>query len=183
MYNYSRLQAVFGQVGGAVGEPLPYGQVDRGPGFSVFDPVSGFASDGGLKFATAHHLGASFDWAIAPGFGIFGRYGFGDTTLRPGGGKISTQAFQAGLGFPDLFKKGALGVVTFLMPMDITRGRRFFAAGGGDGGTMYELEASYYYPINDNIAIVPAVYAIFNANNFDSNPNIYVFNLRTQFSF
>jgi len=171
MYNYTRLQPVFGQVGGAVGEPLPYGQVDNG------------AFGQPLKFATANHFGVNFDWAISNKFGIFGRYGFGDTTLRPGSGKINTQAFQVGLGFPDLLKKGALGVITFLMPMDITRGRRFFVAGGGDGGTMYELEASYYYPINDNIAIVPAVYAIFNANNFDSNPNIYVFNLRTQFSF
>lgn len=171
LYNYSRLQAVFGQVGGAVGEPLPYGQVDGGP----FGPP--------LKFATANHLGVSFDWAISNKFGIFGRYGFANTNLKPVDGNVSTQAFQAGVGFPDLFKKGALGVITFLMPMDITRGRRFFAAGGGDGGTMYELEASYYFPINDNIALVPAVYAIFNANNFNANPDIFVFNLRTQFTF
>jgi carbohydrate-selective porin OprB len=56
-------------------------------------------------------------------------------------------------------------------------------AGGGDGGTILELEASYYYPLNDNVAIVPAFYAIFNPNNFDSNPNIYVGNFRAQFSF
>ncbi len=183
MYNYSRLQAVGGQVGGAVGEPIPYGQLDAGPGFSVFTPGNNFPSDGGLQFASAHFLGVNFDWAITKGFGIFGRYGYGDINLEPIDRKVNVQSFQAGLGFPDLFKKGALAVVTFLMPMDITRGRRFFAAGAGDGGTMYELEASYYFPINDNIAVVPAFYAIFNANNFDSNPNIYVFNLRTQFSF
>jgi len=183
MYNYSRLQAVFGQVGGAVGEPFPYGQIDAGPGFSAFDPVTGFASDGGLQFASAHFLGVNFDWAIAKGFGIFGRYGYADINLEPIDEKVNTQSFQVGLGFPDLFKKGALGVVTFLMPMDITKGSRFFAAGAGDGGTMYEVEASYYYPLNDNIALVPAFYAIFNANNFDSNPTVYVFNMRTQFSF
>lgn len=182
-YGYSRLQAVFGQVGGAVGEPIPYGQLDAGPGFSVFNPATGFASDGGLNFATAHHLGVNFDWAITPKFGIFGRYGYGDITLRPGRGKVTSQSFQVGLGFPDLLKKGALGVVTFLMPMDITSGRRFFAAGAGDGGTAYAVEASYYYPLNDNIAMVPAFYALFNANNFDSNPTVYVFNMRTQFSF
>ncbi len=44
----------------------------------------------------------------------------------------------------------------------------------GDGGTQYEFEASYYYPINDNIALVPAFYLIDNPNNFDENPNIYV---------
>ncbi|MEX0269838.1 iron uptake porin [Leptolyngbyaceae cyanobacterium UHCC 1019] len=183
LYTYTRQIAYGnGQVGGATGEPIPYGYLDAGPGFSTIDPVTG-AINGGLKSATSHHMGISADWAITPKFGIFGRYGLGWTTLQPVDKLVRTQAFQAGLGFPDLIKKGSLAVVTFLMPMDIQQGRRFFAAGGGDGGTMYELEASYYYPITDNISLVPAFYAIFNANNFDSNPNIYVFNLRTQFSF
>jgi hypothetical protein len=41
----------------------------------------------------------------------------------------------------------------------------------------------HYYPLNDRLALVPAFYAIFNANNFDSNPKLYVGNLRAQFSF
>jgi hypothetical protein len=182
-YTYSRLQAVFGQVGGAVGEPFPYGQLDAGPGFSVFNPTTGFASSGGLDYATAHTFTVNFDWLITPGFGLFGRYGYGTSNLEPVDGNVRTQSFQVGLGFPDLGKKGALGVLTFLMPMDILAGRRFFAAGAGDGGTMYELEASYFYPINNNLAIVPAFYAIFNPNNFDSNPTLFVGNLRAQFSF
>jgi hypothetical protein len=184
LYSYTRQIAYGnGQVGGATGEPIPYGYLDAGPGFSnTVNPVTG-QLNGGLKSATSHHMGISADWAITPNFGVFGRYGLGWTTLQPIDKLVRTQAFQAGLGFPDILKKGSLGVITFLMPMDIQQGRRFFAAGGGDGGTMYELEASYYYPITDNISLVPAFYAIFNANNFDSNPNIYVFNLRTQFSF
>ncbi|PZV17967.1 MAG: porin [Leptolyngbya sp.] len=183
LYTYTRQIAYGnGQVGGATGEPIPYGYLDAGPGFSTINPVTG-AINGGLKSATSHHLGVSADWSITPNFGVFGRYGLGWTTLQPIDKLVRTQAFQAGLGFPDILKKGSLGVITFLMPMDIQQGRRFFAAGGGDGGTMYELEASYYYPITDNISLVPAFYAIFNANNFNSNPNIYVFNLRTQFSF
>jgi hypothetical protein len=182
LYTYTRqISYGNGQVGGATGEPIPYGYLDAGPGFSTIQPDGSI--NGGLKSATSHHLGVSADWAITPKFGIFGRYGLGWTTLQPIDKLVRTQAFQAGLGFPDLIKKGALGVVTFLMPMDIQQGRRFFAAGGGDGGTMYELEASYYYPITDNISLIPAFYAIFNANNFDSNPNVYVFNLRTQFTF
>lgn len=184
MYNYSRLQAVFGQVGGAVGEPIPYGYLDAGPGFSVYNPATGFTTDGGLKSATSNFFSVNFDWAISNNFGIFGRYGYGQIFLQPIGKEVNVQSFQAGLGFPDLFKKGALGVITFLMPMDIKRGGTYFASGAGDGrGTMYELEASYYFPVSDNIALVPAFYAIFNPNNFDSNPNVYVFNLRTQFSF
>jgi hypothetical protein len=176
-YNYSRIQAYGGQVGGAIGEPLPYGYLDAGPGFSEG------GVGGGLRYATANMFGVNFDWLVTPGFGVFGRYSFANLNLNPVDGRVSTQSFQAGVGFPDLGKKGALATLTFLMPMDIQRGRRFFASGSGDGGTQYELEASYFYPINDNIAIVPTFYAIFNPNNFESNPTVFVGNIRTQFSF
>lgn len=183
MYNYTRTQAYGGQIGGAIGEPFSYGYLDAGPGFSVYNPLTGNVSDGGLDYSTSHLFAFNFDWAITPGFGIFGRYGYSFSNLQPIDEAVNVQSFQVGAGFPDLGKKGALGVITFLMPMDIQKGRRYYAAGGGDGGTMYELEASYYYPITDNIAIVPAFYAIFDANNFDDNPTLFVGNVRAQFSF
>lgn len=182
-YNYSRLQGYGGQVGGANYAPLPYGYLDAGPGFSVYDPLTGTISSGGLDYAYAHTFALNFDWLINPKFGVFGRYSYGNTHLKPIDEAVNTQSFQIGLGFPDLGKSGALGVLTFVVPMDIVKGRRYFVAGGGDGGTMLELEASYYYPLTDNLAIAPSFYAIFSPNNFDSNPNIYVGNLRAQFSF
>ncbi len=183
LYNYSRIQAYGGQVGGAIGEPIPYGYLDAGPGFSIYNPVTGFVSDGGLKYAYAHTFSVNFDWAITPKFGIFGRYNYATTKLKPIDEHVNTQSFQVGLGFPDLGKKGALGVLTFLVPMDILDGEEYFASGAGDGGTMYEFEASYFFPITNNIALVPAFYAIFNANNFEDNPTVYVGNIRAQFSF
>lgn len=171
LYTYSRIQGIFGQVGGAIGEPIPYGYLDDG--------VTG----GGLDHATANMFGVNFDWMLTKGLGIFGRYSFANTRIQPIDGKVRTQSFQVGLGFPDLGKKGALGTLTFLMPMDITRGSRYFVSGAGDGGTMYTAEASYFYPMTDNIALVPTFYTIFNANNFDSNPTIFVGSLRAQFSF
>ncbi|NJR48906.1 MAG: iron uptake porin [Leptolyngbyaceae cyanobacterium CSU_1_3] len=176
-YNHSRIQAYGGQVGGAIGEPIPYGYLDAGAGFSEG------GVGGGLRYATADMFGVNFDWMLTPSIGVFGRYSFATTKLNPIDEKVRTQSFQVGVGFPDLGKKGALGTITFLMPMDITSGRRFFASGAGDGGTQYELEASYFYPVTQNIAFVPTFYAIFNANNFDSNPSIYVGSFRTQFSF
>ncbi len=176
-YNRTRIQAYGGQVGGAIGEPIPYGYLDAGPGFS--NGVVG----GGLKYATADMFGVNFDWMLKPGFGVFGRYSFATTKLNPIDQKVRTQSFQVGVGFPDLGKKGALGTLTFLMPMDITKGRTYFASGAGDGGTQYELEASYFYPLNPHIAVVPTFYTIFNANNFSSNPTVFVGSLRTQFSF
>jgi hypothetical protein len=181
-YNHSRIQAYGGQVGGAIGEPLPYGYLDAGAGFSVLQP-DGSVTDGGLKYAYANMFGVNFDWLITPKIGVFGRYSFANTHLKPTDGKVDTQSFQVGVALPDLGKRGAQATVAFLMPMDITRGRGFFASGSGDGGTQYELEASYFYPLSSNLAIVPTFYAIFNANNFNSNPTVYVGNIRTQFSF
>jgi hypothetical protein len=175
LYTRSRLKAYNGYIGGAVGEPLPYGYADDGFG--------GFVED-----ANADTFVFNFDWLIAKHFGIFGRYSYGSTKIEPvnpdrAGGDVNVQSIQFGLGFPDVGRKGALGVISFLVPHDILSGRRFLLSGGGDGGTQYELEASYYFPVTNNIAIVPAFYAIFNPNNFDSNPNVYITNLRTQFTF
>jgi hypothetical protein len=171
LYNRTNFQQVFGTIGGALGEPIPYGYLDGGFGGPP------------LKNSNADTFTFNFDWLITNGFGIFGRYGYGSTHLSPIDKDVNVQSFQVGAGFPDLGKKGALAVVTFLMPMDILKGRQYFVSGAGDGGTMYELEASYFYPLTDNISLVPAFYAIFNANNFDSNPTIFVGNLRAQFSF
>ncbi|MGC1393242.1 MAG: iron uptake porin [Coleofasciculaceae cyanobacterium] len=175
IYARTSLKAYNGFIGGAVGEPLPYGYADDGFGGTVRD-------------SGANAFVFNFDWLIAKNFGLFGRYSYGQLDINPvnparSGGDIRVQSFQVGLGFPDLGKKGALGVISFLVPHDYLEGRRFLLSGGGDGGTQYELEASYYYPVTNNIAIVPAFYAIFNANNFDSNPTVFVGNLRTQFRF
>jgi hypothetical protein len=167
LYNHSNINAIFGQVGGAIGEPI-YGVADDGNG-------------GPLNDATADAFNVNFDWLITPGIGIFGRYTYASTHIEPG--DIDAQAFQAGIAFPDLLKEGAQLTLSYMLPFSVLDGRRFLVAGGGDGGVQYEFEATYYYPITDNIALVPAFYIIGNPNNFDSNPTVYVGNLRTQFSF
>ncbi|MCG9891644.1 MAG: iron uptake porin [Thermosynechococcaceae cyanobacterium MS004] len=164
-----------GLIGGAVGEPLPYGFVDDGVG-------------GGLNNAIANTFVANFDWLVTKGFGLFGRYSYGTTKIAPttagrAGGSLDVQSIQAGVAFPDLIKKGALGTISFVVPQDYLGGRRFLRSGNGDGATQYEVEASYYYPISDNIAVVPAFYAIINPNNFGTNPTVFVGNIRTQFRF
>lgn len=172
LYTRSNLQANNGFLSG---EPVPYGFIDDGFG-------------GPVNNGTGNTFIANFDWLITPRFGIFGRYGYGITNIDPinpvrAGGNLNTQSIQFGFAFPDLGKRGALGVFSFLIPHDYLSGRRFLRSGGGDGATQYEFELSYYYPLTNNIAIVPAVYAIVNANSFSSNPTVFVGNLRTQFSF
>lgn len=175
VYARSSLKPYNGFIGGAVGEPLPYGYADDGFGGRVRD-------------SGANAFVFNFDWLITDGFGIFGRYSYGNIDINPvnenrNGGQIEVQSYQVGLGFPDLFKRGALGVISFVMPHSYLDGQRFLLSGGGDGANQYDLEISYRYPLTDNISLVPAFYAIWNANNFGDNPTVFVGNLRTQFSF
>lgn len=174
LYNRSNIKQIGGRIGGAISEPI-VGIADDGFG-------------GDLRSATADTFAVNFDWRIASRVGIFGRYSYGSTHLTPvnpirQSGDLNAQSFQLGVAFPDLGKKGALATVSYLIPFSILDGRKFLISGGGNGGTQYELEANYFYPLTRNMAIVPAFYLIANPNNFSNNPTIYVGNLRAQFSF
>lgn len=175
LYTRTNLRTVFGGlIGGTDGLPV-LGLADDGFG-------------GNLKPATSNTFGFNFDWLATKHFGLFGRYTFGNTTLTPVNPAIpktdlNNQSIQFGFAFPDLGKKGAQGTLSFVVPSDILSGRSKLVSGGGDGGTQYDIEATYFYPINDNISLVPSFYAILNANNFSSNPTVFVGNLRMQFSF
>ncbi|MFN5923627.1 MAG: carbohydrate porin, partial [Pseudanabaena sp.] len=96
-------------------------------------------------------------------------------------GSAIINTFQVGAAFPDLFKEGAQGMISFGMPFKFSG--LLPIAGNGDGGTQYDLEISYVYPISKNISLVPSFYTIFSPNNFSSNPTIFVGNLQAVFSF
>ncbi len=174
LYNRSRIQQIFGRVGQPEGEPL-YGVADDGFG-------------GALRSATADTYEANFDWLVTRGFGLFGRYTYGSTHLTPQNsgrsrGDVNAQSVQAGLAFPDLGKEGALATFSYVIPFSILDGRRFLISDVGDHGIQNDFEATYYFPLTENIAVVPAFYLITRANNFKSNGPIYVGNVRLQFSF
>ena len=175
LYTRSNLEANdFGLVGGAVAEPLQ-GLADDGFG-------------GPLRTATADTFLFNFDWLLAEGFGLFGRYSYGSTHLFPAAagrdnGDVNAQAIQIGTAFPNLFKPGALATISYLQPFEVLDGDNFLVSGGGDGGVQKEVEVSYRYPVNSNFALVPSVYWIVDANNFSDNPDIFVFNLQTQITF
>lgn len=182
LYNRARIQQINGVIGGATSDSTYQGVVDDGSS-AVFDPTTGQVANGGLDSSTADIFEVNFDWLLARGFGIFGRYTYASTHLKPIDEDINAQAVQAGVAFPDLGKEGALLTLSYIIPFSVLDGRDFLISGGGDGGVQYEFEANYYFPLTDNIAIAPAFYLIANPNNFNDNPNIYVGNLRLQFSF
>jgi hypothetical protein len=163
-----------GQIGGTFGEPI-YGFADDG-------------ANGPLTNAPADTFLVNFDWTPANWLGLFGRYSYGSVALTSalsgaGIGNVDAQSIQFGLAFPNLFKEGALATVSYLVPFSVINGREFLVSGAGDGGRQQELELSYRYPLSRNIALMPSVYWIMNANNFSTNPDIFIFNLQTQLSF
>ncbi|MBD2139363.1 carbohydrate porin [Anabaena sp. FACHB-1237] len=52
-----------------------------------------------------------------------------------------------------------------------------------DKDTSYLVELQYKYPVNKNITITPALYAVFNPNHNNSNDPVYIGIVRTTFSF
>ena len=180
LYTRNRLEAVRsgpnkGLVGGAIGEPIPYGFADDGFG-------------GELRHAFGDVFLFNFDWLVTDGFGVFGRYSYGSTDLTPKNpdrekGSIDSQSLQLGFALPDLGKEGAQATFSYLIPFSIIDGREFLVSGGGDGGVQYEFEANYYYPLTNNISLSPSFYLILRPNNFNSNGPIYVTNLRLQYDF
>lgn len=160
-------------------------------GGALSEPLYGFADDGfggPLRTATADTFLFNFDWLVAKGFGLFGRYSYGSTNLFPAtagraDGDVNAQSIQIGTAFPDLIKQGALATISYVQPFEVLDGRNFLLSGGGDGGIQKEVEVSYRYPVNSSFSVVPSIYWIMEANNFSDNPDIFVFNLQTQISF
>jgi hypothetical protein len=156
-----------------------------GAGFTPSLPATAFVA-GGINNGQSDVFVANFDWLVSKGFGLFGRYGYGTTNLNQtlgGSANVSMQTFQVGLAFPDLFKEGAQATISFGMPFKFTDSQSVLVSGKGDGGTQYDLELSYIYPLTKNISLVPSLYAIFSPNNFSSNPTVYIGNLQAVFNF
>ncbi|WP_434687068.1 iron uptake porin [Pseudanabaena minima] len=156
-----------------------------GAGFTPSFPGTATTA-GGYNNGQSDVFVANFDWLVTKGFGIFGRYGYGSTNLNRalgGSNNVSMNTFQAGLAFPDLFKEGAQAMISFAMPFKFTDNDNVITSGKGNGGTQYDLEFSYIYPVTKNISLVPSAYFIFNPNNFSGNPTVFIGNLQAVFSF
>lgn len=179
LYNRARLDAPPTSPPGF--PPAPFllqslrGAVDDGFGGSLEDIIS-------------HNFVFNFDWTITPRFALFGRYSYSTSDIDPvnplvEGGAVEVQAFQLGVAFPDLGRRGAMGTFSAVVPFDVVSGRRFLVGGYGDGGTQVDLLASYSFPLTDQISLVPMFFATINPNNFEDNPAVYSIILRTQFLF
>ena len=84
------------------------------------------------------------------------------------------------LAFPDLGKKGGLGMLLVGVPPKAISNNQSTRQ---DTGTSIHVEADYRYPVNNNIFITPGLIAIFNPEQNTSNDTIWEGILRTTFRF
>ena len=133
-------------------------------------------------------VGVNFDVTeriIVAGFGGYADVeGLADGDDNNPDGDIWT--WGANVSILDLVREGSkLSVAGGMLPKftsDI--GADEIAAGvEEDPDTSYLLEALYRFPLNDNIAITPGAYAVFNPNHNEDNDTVYVGVIRTTFSF
>ncbi len=118
-------------------------------------------------------IGANVEYTFAQKFGIFGRYGYGSYN-NTAFGDIKPNYWMAGVGFRDLFTRGALAGIAVGQP---------FIANQIGNSTQTNYEAFYNYPFSRNIQITPTIQVIQNAGNQSSNGTILTGTLRTVFSF
>jgi hypothetical protein len=89
--------------------------------------------------------------------------------------------WAAFVGFPDLGKKGNLGGILFGMPPKVIDASNGVPT--NSLATSLQLEAFYRYRVNDNIAITPGFFVIFNPEHNNANDTQVVGTLRTTFTF
>ncbi|MDX2232217.1 MAG: iron uptake porin [Leptolyngbyaceae cyanobacterium bins.349] len=136
-------------------------------------------------------------WRIAPKITIGGWYGYTWAYNKRTTEEAQIQNWAAFVGFPDLGGKGNLGGLLFGMQPRVTdndfRARQVAGANRGlpnpnarrrlDEEPPFHLEAFYRYRLNDNIAITPGVFVLFNPEGNSANSTQVVGVIRTTFSF
>lgn len=118
-------------------------------------------------------FGVNFELGLSPKLGLFGRYGYSsynDTTF----GDINPNYWMGGIGFRDLFAKGALA--------GIAAGQPFIATEVGNG-TQTNYEVFYNFPVNENLRITPLVQVVVDPGNQHDNGTIVTGTLRLVFGF
>jgi Carbohydrate-selective porin, OprB family len=145
-----------------------------------------------------HAVGATIAWRVNENLQLGGWGGW--TTSKPVNleGNVESTNWAVFAALPNLFFPGNLGGILFGQPPKITSSTlpdgynlpNFavpdFDTGGGKGGredTSLHLEMFYRAQLNDNIALTPGLFVIFNPNHNADNNALIVGALRATFRF
>ncbi|WP_315790336.1 iron uptake porin [Fischerella sp. JS2] len=140
-----------------------------------------------------HAVGATVTWRINPNlqFGAWGGWTHSDPVKLSG--SVETTNWAVFAAFPNLGRPGNLGGILFGQPPKITsstlpEGYNFpnFSDGGTAGGrdhTSVHAEMFYRAQLNNNVALTPGVFFIFNPDHNTANDPLIVGSLRATFRF
>jgi Carbohydrate-selective porin, OprB family/S-layer homology domain len=145
-----------------------------------------------------HAVGATVGWRVNPNLQLGGWGGWTSSNPINVSGTVETTNWAVFAAFPNLFRPGNLGGLVVGQPPKITSSTlpdgynlpNFaipdFDTGGGKGGredTSLHLELFYRAQINDNIALTPGLFVIFNPNHNSDNDTLIVGAMRATFRF
>jgi hypothetical protein len=139
-------------------------------------------------------------WRISPKFTFGGWFGYTWAYNKRTNEEAQIQNWAAFMAFPDLLKRGNLGGLLFgMQPRVLDNDYRARFTGLNPGGFQglpnpnnrrrldeappFHLEAFYRYRLNDNIAITPGVFVLFNPEGNRANSAQVVGVIRTTFTF
>lgn len=183
------------QLGGALTYARSYfpGRVVDPIDGDVLEPGANLTGSTGSSFAanpfngaatTSDAFGAQLQYKVSPKFivGVGGNVMFAHNRNNDDNATVWTAAGY--LAFPDLGKRGNLGGIVVGVPPKVSAND--FRQNGirrKDNDTSLHVEAFYRYRINDNIAITPGFYVLFNPEHNSDNATQFVGVLRTTFTF
>ncbi|MBC8120234.1 MAG: carbohydrate porin [Gemmatimonadaceae bacterium] len=154
--------------------------------------VLGFLVPGNITNAVTNAYGVNAEWAIFPGFAIFGRYGLGTSNVNVVAGTasyapISTTTWQAGLALPDFLIPGSTLAAAYGQPIRTNVGSAVVPGGATvslvPSGTEGNIEVFYRIQVSDRLSITPDVQFILQPVNSVNSNGLTIGTLRAVFTF
>ncbi|MBD2629238.1 iron uptake porin [Anabaena variabilis FACHB-164] len=132
---------------------------------------------------TANSFGAEAAWQLNPTISLGGRIGFihAETEDLPKDANATISTWAVLLTLKDIGKEGSFAGFVFGQPPKVIHNS--FGKALEDKDSSLHLEAFYYFPITDNLAITPGLFVITSPEHDNSNDTIYVGTVRTTFTF
>ncbi|MFM7441497.1 MAG: iron uptake porin, partial [Snowella sp.] len=135
------------------------------------------------------HLSWGFGWRPLPNLAFTGDVGFvfahaeqdNPTYGVYSGDGATLFEWNFGLALPNLFKEGNVGSLMVGNPYRVVQQGSGYLKPESD--TAWHIEAAYKHNINNNLSVQPGFLVILNPENNNSNPAIWVWQLKTQFMF
>ncbi len=188
----------FGDSGLFGGSNIVSGEIEFNPGrtasiklqYSRFQEQGAVLGAGLGEFGVAgitDAYGVNAEWAIAPGFAIFGRYGLANSRINgvtsDSFSAITSNTWQAGLALPGLFGAGNTFAAMYGQPIRVTGGQFSNNVSFIPTGTEGNVEVFYRFQVSDRLSITPDVQFYIAPVNANNSNGITVGTLRATFTF